>query len=356
MPGATATRRYFRERQARFEDRRGGSLRPLPSLLLLRVLVLLRLLRLFFASVVSFCHLCLPLQYKSTLLSNAVVPFENAVMRSALAVTLTIVLALVVLTFAARAMKRQTLFFPTRHPDGNWLRESHKPVPEDRWFSAEDGTKLHGWLFRADDPNAPAIIWSHGNGGNLTHRADTAAAMARAGISVFIYDYRGYGRSGGIPGEDELYLDVVAAWEHVVSTGTAKPARIVAYGESLGGPYAAHLAAYREVRGVVLENSFHSAEDVATRIYAIPIGLLLGDSLNTARMLERAKVPVFIIHGTADRVIPLASARRLHEELLGPKEIWLINGADHNELGAHPEYVSRVAAWVRGVVNSETPP
>lgn len=271
-------------------------------------------------------------------------------MRLAFSIAITSAIALLLLTIAARTMKRQTLFFPTRHPDGIWTRESFSPLPEDRWFTAADGVKLHGWFFRAADPGGPVLIWSHGNGGNLTYRADTAAAFARDGISVFIYDYRGYGKSEGTPAEDALYRDVVAAWEHVVSSGIAGSDRIVAYGESLGGPYAAHLAAVRKVRGVVLENSFHSAGDVGTRMYRIPIGLLLGDSLHTADSLRRANVPVLIVHGTGDRVIPVGSARRLHAEIAEPKELWLIEGADHNELALHPEYIRRVAGWVRAIV------
>lgn len=264
-----------------------------------------------------------------------------------LATTLIVSVALIVaLTFLANGMKRQTLFFPAKYPEGQWDRSLFVTVPRELTIPSS-GLSVHAWLFESKSPASPLLIWHHGNGGNLTHRAEPAAELARLGISVLVFDYRGYGKSQGRPSEKGLYLDALAVYDYVVSERLGTPERIFAYGESLGGPYAAYLASKRSVRGVILENSFHSAGDVASRVYRVPIGLLLGNSLATADHLMKAKVPVLVMHGRNDRVIPLASALRLYEETGEPKELWISETADHSELSLEKEYFRRVTGFVR---------
>ena len=102
----------------------------------------------------------------------------------------------------AQYARHTSMFFPSR--DGKWSAvDGHRDV----WFNSRDGVRLNGWLFRARDPNAPLIVWCHGNAGNITDRAPTAAELARRGITVFLFDWRGYGRSEGHPSEDALYDD-----------------------------------------------------------------------------------------------------------------------------------------------------
>src|SRR5438045_7409727 len=99
----------------------------------------------------------------------------------------------------AQFVRRTTMFFPSR--DGDWH------IAGDLWFTAADGVRLHGWLFRASEPHAPLLVWCHGNAGNITDRAPIAAALARRGASVFLFDWRGYGKSDGDPSEAALYRD-----------------------------------------------------------------------------------------------------------------------------------------------------
>ena len=259
-------------------------------------------------------------------------------------------LILLALTLLANALKRQTLFFPARYPDGEWNRALFDPPPREVLIRSGD-VKLHGWLFETAIPDAPLLIWHHGNGGNLTYRADPASELARRGISVLLYDYRGYGRSEGRPSETALYRDALAVHDFVTTERISSPERIFSYGESLGGPYAAYVASERPVAGVILENSFYSAGDVGTRVYRVPIGVLLGNSLPTARYLKKARVPVLVMHGRNDRVIPFGSAKRLYDELPVNKEFWISERADHNELPLEPEYYSRVTGFVSRISN-----
>jgi fermentation-respiration switch protein FrsA (DUF1100 family) len=246
-------------------------------------------------------------------------------------------------------MKRSTLFFPDKYPVGQWDVSRLDPRPSDHTITTSDGVKLHAWLFAAKEPDSPLLIFFHGNGGNLSHRADTAEALARRGISVLLFDYRGYGRSEGSPGESKLYVDGLAVYDYARTTLHAPADRISLYGESLGGPYAADVAAKRPVRCVVIQSSFPSAASVANNAYRRPLGYLLGNSLPTARSLNRARVPVLVIHGDADTIIPFACGKELFAALNGPKEMLVVRGADHNdvtEVGGDA-YFERVAGFVR---------
>jgi len=246
-------------------------------------------------------------------------------------------------------MKRSTLFFPDKYPTGNWDVSALDPRPTDHVITTPDGLKLHAWLFAAKDADAPLLIFFHGNGGNLSHRADTAEELARRGISVLLFDYRGYGKSEGSPSESKLYIDGLAVYDYARTTLGSPDGRIALYGESLGGPYAADVAANRKARCVVIQSSFPSAASVANNAYRRPLGYLLFNSLPTARSLNRARVPVLVIHGDADTIIPFACGKELFAALEGPKEMWVVPGADHNDVtevgGA--AYFERVAGFVK---------
>ncbi|MCM2315942.1 MAG: alpha/beta hydrolase [Thermoanaerobaculia bacterium] len=246
-------------------------------------------------------------------------------------------------------MKRSTLFFPDKYPAGLWDVSGLDPRPTDHAITTPDGVKLHAWLFSAAEADAPLLIFFHGNGGNLSHRADVAEEFARRGVSVLLFDYRGYGKSEGSPGESALYVDGLAVYDYARTTLGVPAERIALYGESLGGPYAADVAANRKVRCVVIESSFPSAASVANAVYRIPIGIFLGNSLPTARSLNRAKVPVLVMHGDADTIIPFACGRELFDALEGPKEMWVVRGSNHNEVPVvgGEEYFGRVVWFVR---------
>jgi fermentation-respiration switch protein FrsA (DUF1100 family) len=231
----------------------------------------------------------------------------------------------------AQWQKRVSMFFPDRYPLGEW--EPKLPHPHsDEWFKAGDGVRLHGWLFRAADPAAPAVIWFHGNAGNLTNRAPVAAELARRGVTTFVFDYRGFGRSEGSATEGALFDDSRAAYDHLVSllpTGTA----IVLYGESLGGPYAARVATERRASCVIIENSFPSLTAVGNSIYhPLPLGVFVLGSLPTAQWLNRAGLPVLVMHGKRDEVLPFELGQQLYDALRVKKEFFISEKGEHSDL------------------------
>ncbi len=126
---------------------------------------------------------------------------------------------------------------------------------EDTVFKASDGVALNGWFFPAST-NSPrahlAVLICHGNAGNISHRLDTCAALLATGVNVFVFDYRGYGRSQGRPSEEGTYCDAQAAYQWLRQKGFAGT-NIIAFGESLGGGVAAELAVREPVGGLVLK-------------------------------------------------------------------------------------------------------
>ena len=244
-------------------------------------------------------------------------------------------------------LRRAGMFFPDRFPNGRWDTGAWAITPSEHWFTTSDGVRLHAWLFRASDPAAPVMIWFHGNAGNLTDRADMAAELARRGVSVFVFDYRGFGRSEGRPTEWSVFRDSIAAYDYVKSLA---PPAIALYGESIGGPYAAWVAKERDgVRAVVLENSFPSLKDLGNAIYhPLPLGWAAPRALRTTAWLNEAGVKVLVIHGQRDRVIPYELGKKLYDGLRVPKEM-LTSHAGHSEIPIfEPDrYYETVVRFVR---------
>lgn len=256
------------------------------------------------------------------------------------------VITLLLCFLFAQVQKRRSLFWPTKYPQGDW-NVRHAVQPEDVYFTTTDGVRLHGWLFRSASPRA-AMIWFHGNGGNITNRADIAAAFAQRGITTFVFDYRGYGRSEGTPTERGLYRDSEAAYDALAQKVGATP--IVVYGESLGGPYAADVATKRRVSCVIIENSFPSLAALGNALYApLPLGWFVAGSLTTVRSLNRAGRPVLVMHGRRDSVIPFRLGQQLFEQLNVEKELFVSETADHSEIAFRERgrYFEAVGAFVR---------
>jgi len=257
-------------------------------------------------------------------------------------------LLLVALFLFAQYVRRTGMFFPDRYPSGNWDTRAYAVAPRDVAFTTPDGVKLHGWLFRASDRASPLIVWFHGNGGNITDRAPVAAELARRGVAVLVFDWRGYGKSEGSPTEGKLKIDAIAAYDF--ATTLAKPDDIVLYGESLGGPYAAFVAKEkRTARCVVIENSFPSLAKLGNALYRpLPLGWFVPLALRTTAWLNEAKLPVLVLHGKRDQVIPFALGQELYDGLRVPKEMFVCERGGHCEIPEveGPRYYDAVVRFV----------
>jgi uncharacterized protein len=232
----------------------------------------------------------------------------------------------VVMMFAENSL----IFHPSRYPSGNWSPPGL--TREDAWFNASDGTRLHGWYVPCDRPRA-VILFSHGNGGNITDRVDVLRALHdRMRSSVLIFDYRGYGRSEGTPNERGVLADARAARKWLATRAGIGESQIVMMGESLGGGVAIDLAAADGARGLILENTFSSLPEVgATHFPWLPVRLLMRAQLNSAAKIPDYHGPLLQSHGDRDQIVPFALGKKLFDAANEPKQFLVIPGGDHND-------------------------
>jgi uncharacterized protein len=227
------------------------------------------------------------------------------------------------------------LVYPApRYPDGDW--EAKWLEHEDVHFTSADGTKLHGWY--VGHPQSKAVIlYCHGNGTHVAELAEFLKAMRdEFQVSIFAFDYRGYGRSEGKPAEKGIMEDAEAAQKWLAERAGITEQEIVLMGRSLGGGIALHLAAEKGAKGVILQSTFTSLTDAASSHYPwAPVGMLMRNRYDSLARISRYSGPVFLSHGTADRTIPFSQGQALFAAATGPKEFFEIPGGDHND--AEPE-------------------
>lgn len=259
-------------------------------------------------------------------------------------------LLLLVLTFLERAM----LFPAMQYPAGDWSLADQYGF-EDVHFESADGTPLHGWLAEHDRPRG-ALLFCHGNAGNVTHRADIVEILRqKLEMTVFVFDYRGYGRSGGKPDEKGVIADARAARAWLAERTGVPPAEIVLMGRSMGGAIATRLAVEGGAGALILENTFTSAADVGAAAFPfIPVRLLMRNRFETLRHIGQYKGPLLISHGTADEIIPFAHGRRLFDAATtDSKEFIPISGGRHND-PPPPAYYDALADFVQGSLKKDS--
>ena len=207
---------------------------------------------------------------------------------------------------------------------------------ENVYFTTKDGYKLHGWLIpgQADF----TFVLFHGNAGNISDRLDYVELLHRnVGASILIFDYRGYGLSEGVPSESGLYLDGQASIELLISHyyPEINEENIVLLGRSLGSAVAIKLASLYEVRSLVVEAPFTSIGALAKYNYPFLPEVLLNRILKArydSRInMESLHVPLMVIHGGRDSVVPIAMGRELYESADVPKYFYSVDGANHND-------------------------
>jgi fermentation-respiration switch protein FrsA (DUF1100 family) len=193
------------------------------------------------------------------------------------------------------------------------------------------------------------VLVCNGNGGNRSLRAPLAAALARLGLHVLLFDYRGYGANPGAPSEAGLAADARAAAAYLASRPEVDPARLVYFGESLGAAVALRLAVERPPAALVLRSPFASLAEVGRHHYPVlPVSLLLRDRYQAAELAGRLTAPLLVVAGGRDRIVPAAHSRRLFAAAPEPKRLVVLHGVDHNdhELNAGPRLLAEVRAFL----------
>src|SRR5262245_41397458 len=198
-------------------------------------------------------------------------------------------------------------------------------------FKAADGTKLIAWYLPARG-NKPTLLYFTGNSGNVANRAGKIRTIAADGYGVFMLNYRRCGGSEGRPSEPRITADAVSAYDCLRGLGVA-PHDIVAYGESLGTAVATRLSLQRHVEALVLEAPFTSIVDVGRLMWkGFPLSLIMADQYRTIDRIGDVTVPLFIVHGGRDAIIPLDLARKVFHAANEPKRLEVVRAAGHNDL------------------------
>ena len=205
------------------------------------------------------------------------------------------------------------------------------------------GEELHGWLVPVPQARG-AVLFFHGNAGNVSHRLDYLRMFRELGFSVLIFDYRGFGKSSGEPSETGTYQDAEAAWNYLVETRRIAPSSIVLFGESLGGAVAAWLAARVKPRALIITSTFTSLPDLGAKLYPLfPVRLLARYEYNTRKYLQAATCPVLIVHSREDEIVPFEHGEQLYTAAHEPKQLLEIHGGHNTSL------ILSHDLWMKGV-------
>ncbi len=210
-----------------------------------------------------------------------------------------------------------------------------------------DGLTLKHWYRPPADGQAPVLIVFHGNAGHLGDRVPKLAELMEAGFGALFAGYRGYGGNPGRPTEDDLTADARLLLDWLAGQGVG-PERVVLYGESLGTGIAVKMAAERPVAAVVLESPYTSIAEVAqTHYWYLPAKWMILDKWNSMDHIGRIGAPLLVIHGARDRTVPARYGRRLFEAALDPKEMLVLDQADHNDLYDFPQVSERIIDFLQ---------
>ncbi|WP_293125386.1 alpha/beta fold hydrolase [Microcoleus sp. bin38.metabat.b11b12b14.051] len=234
--------------------------------------------------------------------------------------------------------QQRLIFFPNR-------QLQHTPSLyqlnyQDVWISISNQSGkpkyLHGWWIPAQQPNAAVILYFHHNSVNIGANISQALQFHKLGYSVFLFDYRGFGRSQGMfPTESQVYEDAQFAWNYLTQERQIVPSQIVIYGHSVGGAIAIDLAArHPEAAALVVQSSFTSMRDMSKRFgfyWLLPVELLLKQRFESLEKMKSIELPVIIITGTEDIQIPVQMGERLYEAAAVKfKQLIIIQGGGHD--------------------------
>lgn len=236
----------------------------------------------------------------------------------------------------ARKFQHGHMFVPSRYPEGPWEPTEHGLEVEDVHFESEDKTSLHGWWMAHDKPSNKrmTVLYCHGNTGNIAERSPIFKYLQQLQANVFAFDYRGYGRSDGVPTELGVCADVRAAIDHVITEIGVPAHRIILFGHSLGGAIAIDGAFHRQqLAGLVVQSSFTQNLDMARHFYpGKPVHWITKNGFRSIDKVSHLPMPKLFIHGRADPKVPFEHGKMLYEAAAEPKQFLEVTRATHNDV------------------------
>jgi len=246
-----------------------------------------------------------------------------------------------------RYLESKSVFFPSK--DIGATPASLGLKYEEVSFLTRDHIKLHGWFIKSPGSKG-TLIFLHGNAGNISDRLEKLHLFDAIGLNTFIFDYRGYGKSEGVPTEEGLYLDAIAAYEYVHSREDVDKKYIFAYGASLGGAIAVDLAVKKELLCLIVDSSFTSAKDMAKRIIPFAPSFLIKTKLDSISKVRDIDVPKLFMHSPADEVVPFSLGKNLFDAAAEPKRFFQTSGGHNDGYSQYPdEFVSAIKSFLKEV-------
>ena len=217
---------------------------------------------------------------------------------------------------------------------------------KDIYITTEDNVRINGWLI--SNPRAKyTLLFFHGNAGNIGDRIDKLQLLYQAGINIFIIDYRGFGKSQGVPSEPGFYRDAFASYDYLLNTAGVSPDQIILYGESLGSAIAVDFAFHRKVKALILEGAFSCGKDMAVKFYPFLPRFIFSNSFDSLTKIKEISASKLFIHSLDDEIVSFNLAKKLYNNAKEPKEFLEIKG-DHNNafLSSQEAYISSISAFI----------
>lgn len=256
-------------------------------------------------------------------------------MRTVLTVVVVVVIVMGLAIGGGYMFQRSLIYQPMSGPVGP--ASGTLSGGQDVTLHTSDGLRLSAWFFPAGgadahDPEDPAVLVAPGNGGNRSLRAPLAEALTERGMSVLLLEYRGFGENEGNPTEDGLARDVRAAHDYLTGQAGVDQDRLLYFGESLGAGVVSELATQRAPAGMLLRSPFTDLADTASHHFPfLPVRTLLRERYPvTENVRALAGVPIRVVYGTQDSVVPAEQSREVAE--VAGTEPTVVDGADHNDL------------------------
>jgi len=239
---------------------------------------------------------------------------------------------------------------------------------EDVYFPANDGTALHGWFLPAAGKAVGTILFLHGNAENISTHIGSVYWLPARGFNVFLLDYRGYGVSQGTPSLPGVQDDVDSALRILLTRQDVPADRIAVFGQSLGGAiaiyYVAHSRYRQQIRALVTESAFASYRQIAREKLAVfwlswplqyPLSWTFSDAYNpSAAVAQISPIPLLIIHGDQDPIVPLHHGQRLFELAKEPKQLWVVKGGGHIGAFQHQAYRDQFIAYLTKILSASS--
>ncbi|MBU4376487.1 MAG: alpha/beta hydrolase [Candidatus Omnitrophica bacterium] len=257
------------------------------------------------------------------------------------------IIAAIIFLVSIRYIERHSIYFPMKDVIGN--PASVGLAYEEVYFDTSDNKRLNGWYI----PNSKAkftIIFCHGNAGNISHRLEKILIFYNLGLNIFVFDYRGYGKSEGAPSESGLYEDADAAYNYLTTERRISKDDIILYGESIGGAVAIDLAQRISVLALITEATFTSAKDMSEIAFPFIPYFVFSSRFDSVFKIKDIACPKLIIHSVNDEIVPFRLGEKLFDAAMPPKKFRKIRGG-HNTafLESREEYANSIKTFINSL-------